>query len=185
MDTGQASRLKVINLWGEPGAGKSTTAAGLFNLLKLRGEKVELVTEAAKDFTYQGDLSALSNQLYLLGCQDFRLSRLQGEVDWAITDSPLPLVLAYATAEFQPWLDQAVKGAWRRYTNFNFRIDRVKPYALYGRRQSEHEAYSLGLCIEALFQEFVGGDPRLRVDGDERAPREIAAKIGLWDGLDP
>ncbi len=49
-------RLKVINLWAGPGAGKSTTAAGLFNLMKIRGYNVELVTEFAKEMVYEGRL---------------------------------------------------------------------------------------------------------------------------------
>jgi dephospho-CoA kinase len=34
--------MRVINLAAGPGAGKSTTAAGLFNIMKLKGLKVEL-----------------------------------------------------------------------------------------------------------------------------------------------
>ena len=67
--------LKVINLWGEPGAGKSTVAAGLFNLMKLMGEKVELVTEYAKDLTYEKNHVSLQNQLLILATQDNRLRR--------------------------------------------------------------------------------------------------------------
>ena len=44
---------KVINLFGGPGAGKSTTAAGLFYEMKVRDIKCELVTEYAKDMTYE------------------------------------------------------------------------------------------------------------------------------------
>lgn len=42
----------VINIFGAPGAGKSTTAAALFALMKLEGYKVELATEHAKDRYY-------------------------------------------------------------------------------------------------------------------------------------
>lgn len=41
--------MYVINLFGQPGAGKSTGAAYIFSQLKLRGINAELVTEFAKD----------------------------------------------------------------------------------------------------------------------------------------
>ena len=53
------SKIKVVELWGGPGSGKSTTAAGLFARLKVEeppagGPKrsVELVTEHAKEITW-------------------------------------------------------------------------------------------------------------------------------------
>ena len=58
--------LKVISLFAGPGAGKSTAAAGLFNLMKCKGESCELVTEVAKGMTYENH-SALGNQLLVLG----------------------------------------------------------------------------------------------------------------------
>lgn len=39
----------VVNLFGVPGAGKSTGAAYIFYRLKINGINAELVTEFAKD----------------------------------------------------------------------------------------------------------------------------------------
>ena len=44
---------RVVNLFAGPGSGKSTTASGLFHLLKLDNKKTELVTEYAKDAIYE------------------------------------------------------------------------------------------------------------------------------------
>jgi len=41
-------KTKVINLFAGPGAGKSTTAAGLFAEMKRANVDVELVTEYVK-----------------------------------------------------------------------------------------------------------------------------------------
>lgn len=49
----------VINLFGAPGAGKSTGAAIVFAELKKRGVNAELVTEFAKDKTWEGNAIAL------------------------------------------------------------------------------------------------------------------------------
>ncbi|TYO65512.1 hypothetical protein FXV83_16395 [Bradyrhizobium hipponense] len=56
----------VINLIGGPGSGKSTTAAGLFFLMKLAGLKAELVVEYAKELSYDENWSTLKNQLHVL-----------------------------------------------------------------------------------------------------------------------
>jgi hypothetical protein len=61
--------MKVINLWAGPGAGKSTTAAGLFFLMKLTGRRVELVTEYAKEVVYDQDPTRIKNQLLILAKQ--------------------------------------------------------------------------------------------------------------------
>lgn len=55
----------VVNLFGAPGAGKSTGAAYIFSLLKMAGVNAELVTEFAKDKTWEHNTKALDNQVYM------------------------------------------------------------------------------------------------------------------------
>ena len=83
--------MLVVNLFGPPGAGKSTGAAYVFSKLKLAGVNAELVTEFAKDKVWEDNKLALANQAYLFGEQYYRLTRLGGKVDVAVTDSPLLL----------------------------------------------------------------------------------------------
>lgn len=79
----------IINLFGAPGCGKSTTAAGLFYYMKLAGKEVELVTEFAKDLTWAERTDELNNQLFVSGNQWNRLTRLLGKVDYIVTDAPI------------------------------------------------------------------------------------------------
>lgn len=181
--------LQVINLWGGPGAGKSTTAAGLFNLLKqVPGLRVELVTEFAKDLTYERNLVGLQNQLYILGHQDHRLRRLEGKVDFVITDSPLPLGIAYLTPEYQEMdLDETILDAYARYTNYDFLLRRKKPYATYGRNQTEHEALTIDADLMHIFRRATGWNGDLVdleheafvTDADEFAPFSIAQYLPI------
>jgi len=55
----------ILNLYGAPGAGKSTGAAYIFSKLKLKGYNVELVTEFAKDKVYEGSKAVFETGLYL------------------------------------------------------------------------------------------------------------------------
>ena len=88
--------LNVINLFGGPGCGKSTTAAGLFHLMKLNEMNVELVTEYAKDLTWEERFGTLANdQLYVFAKQQKRLQVLKNKVRYVVTDSPLILGLSY------------------------------------------------------------------------------------------
>ena len=87
--------MLVVNLFGAPGAGKSTGAAYIFSQLKIKSVNVELVTEFAKDMTWEKNKKALTNQIYMLGNQLQRIYRCQDEVDVIVTDSPLLLNILY------------------------------------------------------------------------------------------
>lgn len=131
---------KIINLLAGPGAGKSTTGSALFALMNSAGEKVELVTEYAKDLVWDG--SRMDNQLAMLGKQDKRLYRLLGKVDYVITDSPLILADIYvdpnsrhADAEF----GNTVRWAFRSYENLTYHLERLPTFSPIGRNQGTIE----------------------------------------------
>ena len=90
----------VINLFGAPGAGKSTLAADIFSRLKRCQVKCELITEFAKDCVYEGNVCALMCQEYVFGNQSYRMFRCADKVDVIITDSPLPLSILYKSADY-------------------------------------------------------------------------------------
>ena len=71
--------MLIINLFGAPGAGKSTGAAYVFSQLKAAGVNAELVTEFAKDKVWEGTKAVFENQAYIFGKQYFRISRLEGK----------------------------------------------------------------------------------------------------------
>lgn len=51
----------VINLFGAPGAGKSVASAYIFSKLKMKNINCELVTEFAKDLTWEKREFALAH----------------------------------------------------------------------------------------------------------------------------
>tara|TARA_Y100000034_G_scaffold136784_1_gene215747 strand:- start:7526 stop:8047 length:522 start_codon:yes stop_codon:yes gene_type:complete len=167
--------MKIINIFGGPGCGKSSTAAGLFYLMKRSNYNVELVTEYAKDLTWEGDDSKLQDQLYILAKQNRRLVRLENKVDYIITDSPLLLGIQYATPDYYPkYYESFLLEVWRHYDNLNYLLTRDGPYVTIGRSQSEKEAVILDAKIRNM---LVCQDiPFMTVKSD---PQVIFDAIGL------
>lgn len=131
----------IVNLFGGPGCGKSTGAAYVFSQLKMQGINCELVTEYAKDKTWEHNMEALSNQAYVFGKQFYRISRCANQVDVIITDSPLLLSIIY---NHDPVLgetfNQVVFDVFNSYDNLNYLLTRTKPYNPVGRNQTEEES---------------------------------------------
>lgn len=166
--------LKVINLYAGPGAGKSTTAAGLFFMMKSQGYKVELVTEYAKEKVYDGHFGCLSDQMYIFGKQQRRQKKLIGQVDYIITDSPLLLSILY-NKELSETFNTLVLETYNSYENINFFINRVKEYKKYGREQTEDEARELDQTLYKLLSKY---DVQYNiVDGNITAPKMIMELI--------
>lgn len=153
------SNMVVINLFGGPGTGKSTTAAGLFYEMKSRGYKVELVTEFAKDLVYQESYFRLKDQLMILARQNHKLWVLKDKVDYAIVDSPLLLSQHYYqdNGDYSEQLfKDFVLDTYNRYNNFNIFLQRnidEHPYQQYGRSQTLDEAIEIDNSIKKILQD--------------------------------
>ena len=136
--------MLVVNLFGAPGAGKSTGAAYIFSKLKMFGINVELVTEFAKDKVWEESKAVFQNQAYIFGKQYFRISRVDGKVDVVITDSPILLSSFYANDEvLGDEFDALIMKVFNSYDSMNVFINRVKPYNPSGRFQTEEESDAL------------------------------------------
>lgn len=177
--------MRVVNLWAGPGAGKSTTAAGLFYLFKSEGIRCELVTEYAKDLVYER--RDMTDQLAILAQQNKRLRRLQGHVDWVITDSPIPLGLIYVepgSSWDQPWFREAVEAVYHQYDNVNVILGRVKAYQRYGRNQQEHEARALDEKIAALARRLTRTG-LIHTPANAQAPQELLETLKIFVKVGP
>ena len=146
----------VVNFYGGPGSGKSTKAAELFAILKKRGIVCELVTEFAKDLTWEQSHATLGNQLYVLGRQYNRMFRLNGKVDVIITDSPLLLSLHYGMGtRFQTrWFDQMTRDLIGDFENVHVLVNRDVEYSKIGRNQSDDEAQAISDNIARLLDGY-------------------------------
>lgn len=133
----------IVNLVGGPCSGKSTTAAGLFNIMKLQTrQKVEIVTEVIKDFVYDNNTEAMADQVLITAVQNHRLRRLLNKVDFIISDASLLNAVVYN--EFyddeENLSSSLSRKLYNQYDNMVFLLPRKPEYDQYGRTQTEDEA---------------------------------------------
>ena len=134
----------VINFYGEPGSGKSTTAAELYAQMKRQGLNVELVREFAKELAWDGKKIGPFDQMAIIGEQIRRESSLFGKVDYVITDSPAMLGAFYMDySHNECYMNDMVKNyisyaeTIHNVTFTNIMVKRQGEYNPSGRYQSE------------------------------------------------
>lgn len=86
--------MLVVNIFGAPGAGKSTYAARLYAELKMIGVETELVREVAKQYVYDGTLQH-KPQREILHAAIEQIENLHSSVEVVVSDSPVLLSLVY------------------------------------------------------------------------------------------
>jgi len=167
--------MRVVNLFSGPGAGKSTTASGLFFEMKTRDMEVELVTEYAKKLVWQKRHNTLQDQLYVTAKQNHRMQILREQVNWCITDSPILLGLHYSPHFYPRTYPSFILDVFNSYDNMNFWIERTKKYNPNGRNQTEDEAREADANIRAILD-----DNKIDytvIKGNPDAPKRIMETI--------
>ena len=173
--------MKIINLYGGPGIGKSTTATALFSKMKLKGIKCEYVPEYAKEMVWDKRSNVLEDQLYLFAKQHRRLNILRDHnLDYVVTDSPLLLSTIYSANETGAF--HAL--VWEKYLSFenvDIILKRVKPYAKCGRVQTEEQAIEIDEITRLIVgnTKMLSGERLYYVDGDEKAADNIIKFLGV------
>lgn len=163
--------MKVVNLFAGPGSGKSTTAAGLFYTLKTADFRCELITEVAKDMTYEKNASRMSNQIFLLGEQYQRLHRVRESVNFAISDSPIILGINYRPDSYPASYDQLCIDLFNEFENLNYFVVRKKKYQAYGRNETEDQARRHDDSIREILEKYK--IPYTPIAGDQNAVDSI------------
>ena len=145
----------VVNIFGAPGAGKSTAAAYVFSKLKMLNIDAELVTEFAKDKVWEQNPTPFQNQMYMFGKQSYRIARCAGKVDVIVTDSPLPLSIHYnSDPRLTDNFNLTVMDVFNSYTNICYFLNRVKPYNPNGRNQTAEESDAMSKKIFAMLDKY-------------------------------
>lgn len=131
----------VVNLFGEPSAGKSTAAMDITAKLKRKGINAEYVSEFAKDKVYEQNSEVFKHQEYIFGKQSFKMGRVRDKVQVIVVDSPLILSIIYNQNEYLgESFEQVVMDTFNSYNNKNYLLVRNHDYEVSGRFQNENEA---------------------------------------------
>lgn len=162
--------MLVVNLCGGAGCGKSTTRAGLFHLLKCKGLVCEEAIEFVKQNVYEKNAYIFTDQLLILAEQAKILKQLKGQVDYAISDSPLFLSSIYGRSNSKAF-NQVVLEEFNRFNNLNILLQRTKPYQGIGRHGDKASAIKVDEQVKVFMDHQ--GIPYHIVAGDENAPANI------------
>jgi hypothetical protein len=152
-------KTTIINLYGGPGAGKSTSAAYLYYLLKCQGANVELVREYVKNWAWEGRAFGVYDELYFLGKQVRHESMLFGKVKYIVTDAPVYMTAYYAgiycSLAFAQGVEKAATAFYQQakddgHNHVHVYLKRFKPYKAEGRYQTEEQAISVDKGVLAM-----------------------------------
>jgi len=161
-DTRMEKMTKIINLFGGPGAGKSSTASGLFFEFNKRGITCDVPYEYPKEIVWDGKVSNLNDQLYVFANQHRRIARSYGKVDYIILDSPILLSfiyqenvkLLYPSNLYGKEFNDLILNVFKSYDNINFFIEREdNKFIKNGRVHSSEESIDIDNKILTLLNE--------------------------------
>ena len=117
----------VINAFGGPGSGKTTSCMNICAELKKQGFNAEYVQEYAKELVYDKNFEMLDgskeHQFEILKEQVHRMDRLVGKTDFIVTDSPILLNTVY-NRQLTPEYERMVSELSGQYQNFSFFMKR-------------------------------------------------------------
>jgi hypothetical protein len=88
---------KIINLFGGPGIGKSSIAAGITYELKKTHITVDNPYEFPKLLAWDNNMEAIKDQFYVVANQHRHIAKSFGKVDYIVVDSPILLSHVYNT----------------------------------------------------------------------------------------
>lgn len=142
----------VVNFFAGPGAGKSTSAAHLFAMLKWDDIECEMVREFAKELVWSECTAQLNDQIFVFAEQLHRQIVLEDKVPVIITDSPLLLSILYDDANNQA-MRALILQQFGRNHNINIYLRRRKRYNKNGRMQTHEQAIEKDNQLRAILDE--------------------------------
>ena len=146
----------IINLFGGPGAGKTTCAWEIAAELKKKGFVTEYVSEYAKELVWNGENEkldgSLKNQKMLYEEQKHRIDRLIGKVDFIVTDSPTLLSISYLKEPNKEFTDK-ISREFKENNNFCMIVQRGNVFEKEGRVHNLEQSKQLDAEIQQLLSD--------------------------------
>ena len=152
-------QTKVVNFIGGPGIGKTTLCALIFAELKKKGFIVEYVQEYAKHLVWTKDFELLNNQYFVSQTQFKLLDKINGQVQFILTDGPIIQGVYYN--KYNPdnmsnvqKVEKYIINSHNKFNNINILLKRGKhKYEEQGRLQNEKEAIEIDNILKNILDE--------------------------------
>lgn len=141
--------MLVLNLLGEPGVGKSVSAAGIFYEFSINKFKSEVIPEVAKGYAWETPKDStgkalthpiFSQQIFLLGEQNRMLERVMGQREIAIMECPLIMGAIYKPDNYFSNFVPLVLEQFNSYKNVNIVLERNHEFDPDGRVHDEPQS---------------------------------------------
>lgn len=171
----------VVNFFAGSGAGKSTLTSDVFAELKWNGVNAEIAPEFAKDLVWEKRFDTFNDQIYIFGKQYHRISRLDGQVEVILTDSPLLISYMYAPNTYPSSFFNLITDMHNTFNNLNYYVLRQKNYSPIGRLQQEEEAIELDRKMKIVLDYYVKVEYTEILGAKESVPiltEQILKKLG-------
>ncbi|AHE95065.1 TPA: AAA family ATPase [Campylobacter fetus subsp. venerealis] len=110
----------VINIYGSPGAGKSTLAKNLKKYMREKRIDVGLISEFATELIENNQKEKLKDQPYVTKGQMLNITRVLKKHDIAISDSPIELGKFYCDPRDEQRTNELIKKCKNMYKSINF-----------------------------------------------------------------
>ena len=153
---------KIINIFGGPGIGKSSIAAGITYKLKKKHISCNNPYEFPKILAWDQNLSATKDQLFVLANQHRGITQSYGKVDYIVVDSPILFSLIYKTWYDSGYpsnfygdsFDQMVLDIHGGYDNINILLERSEGNYNEGERyQNIEESKKIDLHCKKILEQ--------------------------------
>lgn len=146
----------IVNLFGAPASGKTTTVPDIFTSLKKKGLSAFQIQEYATYLIISGRVRELLREQDLIFTkQKHKQEIAQGKFRFVITESPLLLSSFYAPDDYPASFHEYVRAMWERFNNVNFYIYK-KDWSDYDATSRIHDK-SAAMQVEKALLNFVRG----------------------------
>jgi len=166
----------VVNFFAGSGVGKSSLASGVFSELKWLGVNVEYVMEYVKHQLFEERTAIFKDQDYIFGKQKYNIKRLVdcNKLDVVVTDSPI-ILSAFYNKPVDETFNQHVIVEFNKFNNFNYFLERVKPFNSVGRFQTAEEAKQDDIKLRKMLDDY--GIKYTDIKGEQASTEIIANQI--------
>ena len=167
--------MRIIEFFGGPGSGKTTTATHAFSAFKQMGIECEFVREYAQEAIYCGQKHHLDSQ-FIVAANQYRKYKEQELAGTKLVFSDTSMLLSKVYGDIthpgRQYLNALIDILQDEFEIVKVFIKRVKEYKTQGRLQTEQEARELDILMKSKCGPF-----DFAIPGDEQGIKSLLGNL--------